>query len=152
MAEKRKHTQSICVKIDAKTLFKIELFPAGQWAESAQQSADLAGRFRLRINRRWHNMPDGGPAYLDLMQVGVIVAALAAGMDVAPEPAPNVPKGTRVSVPNGRMLAGEPLYDSAKTHTDPIRGYDGRWYVNVVLFDKGSIMAPVDTLIIREGR
>ncbi len=146
MAEKRKFSSSICVKVNAKTTAKIELFPAEQWAKTAQEITAFAGRFRLRINRRWHDLPEGAMALLDSQQIGILVASLAAGGHLTEPPAaPDLPRGTSVRIPT-RKLAGVQQYEISRTHTEPMRGHDGRFYVNVVLFKEGSIMVPVDTL------
>ena len=149
MAEKRKADRTICVKIGAKVRFKIELFPAAQWAESAQLPGE---RFRLRINRRWHDEPDGGILFLDMIQVSALVGMIAGGEKLALPSPPELPTGTRVSVPNGKVLAGQPLYEGSRTHTAPMRGHDGRFYVNVTTFTTGSIMIAVDDLIIHRGK
>lgn len=153
MAEKRKAESTLCVKIDAKTVAKIELFPASQWQESTQAGAAFAGRYRLRINRRWHDTPEGGPLYLDMHQIMALAATCAAGGALPDlEPAPDLPRHTRVSVPNGRYLAGKAQYDGTRTGTEPLRGHDGRWYVSVLLYGKGNVMVPVDTLLIHRGK
>ena len=141
MAEKRKFDSVICVKIGAKTMFKIELFPATQWSESAQ------GRYRLRINRRWHDLPDGGHAYLDMAQVALLAATLAEGQDISLPPAPSIPRGTAVSVPNGRTHCGVAWRDVTRTTTPPILAHDGRWYVGVIKYDQGQVFAAVDELV-----
>lgn len=144
MAEHRKFDSVICVKKGAKTVVKIERFPAEQWEKSAQ------GRFRLRINRRWHDGPDGEMVFLDMAQAWELAAKLDAGESVDLVPAPDLPRGTPVRVPT-RQLDGEQLYEVSRTHTTPMRGHDGRWYVNVTLFDKGSVMVAVDTLKIKNS-
>ena len=143
MAEKRKFETVICVKNGARTTFKLELFPAGQWEKSAQ------GRFRCRINRRWHDLAEGGPAYLDMQQVGGLVATLAkSGKVPLPAPAPDLPRSSRVSVPNGHVVGGQVMYDGALTTSDVILGYDGRWYVQVLSLDRGHTFVLVNDLII----
>ena len=143
MAEKRKFETVICVKNGAKTLFKLELFPAEQWEKSAQ------GRYRCRINRRWHDLVEGGAAYLDMQQVGGLVATLAgSGAMPLPAPAPDLPRSSRVSVPNGNVIGGQIMYDRAQTVSDPILGYDGRWFVQVYTWDQGHMFVPVNDLTI----
>ena len=146
MAEKRKFESVICVKIGAKIRFKIELSPAEQWLKSAQ------GRYRLRVNRRWHNAPDGARAYLDMVQVAALVGSLASGGELKLPPKPNLPAKSRVSVPNGKVLGDQILYDSAWTCTEPILGHDGIWYVGVYMLDRGNIMVPVHTLKIHKAK
>ena len=144
MAEKRKFESVICVKIGAKTAFKIELFPAEQWQESAQ------GRYRLRINRCWHDLPGGGPCYLDMMQVLGMLGELLQGRPLELPARPHLPCKSRVSVPNGRFLDGQPLYDSSWTYTEPILDYSGQWVVAVFIYGQGTVVMPVDSLIVRE--
>ena len=141
MAEKRKFALAICVKIDAKTAVKIELFDAVQWSESAQ------GRYRCRVNRRWHDLPDGGHAYLDMRQIMELAVALAQGGNLHLAPMPRIPYGTAVSLPNGNVVEGVVRRDVTRTMTPPIRGHDGRWYVGVLAWG-GTVLAPVDDLII----
>lgn len=152
MAEKRKFSSSICVKIDAKTLFKIELFPAEQWAESAQAAEDLSECYRLRVNRRWHDEPDGRHVYLDVVQVAALAAALAAGQDIALPPEPVLPRGSAVSAYIRRTADGAREPVGTHTVTEPFRGYDGRWYVGVISYGKGTLMVPVEDVKIKGRR
>lgn len=149
MAEKRTFSSSVCVKSGAKTMFKIEFFPAEQWQESTQAGGELAGRYRLRINRRWHDLPEGGPAFLDVVQIAVLMASLATGTDPALPAAPDLPRTSVVSVPNGRILAGQTQREVTRTITDPFRAYDGRWHVAVTLYGKGGVIMPVADVIIK---
>lgn len=142
MAEKRKSDRSVCVKIGAKVRFKIELFSASQWSEAAQLDGE---RFRLRINRRWHDGPSGELLFLDMVQIMALVGMLASGQNLSLPPKPDLPRGTPVKAPC-RVLAGETQYELTRTGTEPILGYDGTWYVDIVLFGKGSRFVPVDTL------
>ena len=148
MADKRKADRTICVKIGAKVRFKIELFPALQWSESAQLPGE---RFRLRINRRWHDGPEGEILFLDMAQVAILVGTLANGEAIVLPPKPDLPRGAPVKAPC-RVLAGEPLYELTRTGTEPILGHDGRWYVEIYLFGKGGRFVPVDDLIVQRGR
>lgn len=146
MAEKRKFTASICVKIDAITAQKIETFPSEQW------DASVIGLFRLRINRRWLDLPEGGSAYFTRARIGELTAAMMVG-GTLPEPAmrPDLPRGSSVGVPC-RTLAGVQLYEITRTGTEPICGHDGRWYVHVHLLGQGNKFVPVDSLKIKEGQ
>lgn len=146
MAEHRKFSSVICVKTGAKTAAKIELFPAEQWLESAQ------GRYRLRINRRWHDFPEGGMAFLDARQVSDLVAGLATGESPDLATAPDLECGTPVSVPNGRILAGEAMRDVTRTATPLIRAYDGEWYAGVHLVGKGSVFVNAKDIIKKQRR
>lgn len=143
MAEKRNFCSVICVKTSAKSTVKIELFPSEQWEDGE------TGRYRLRIDRKWHDHPDGGNAYLDLVQIGTLAASLAVGMPQALAPEPDLPSGSSVSVPNGRILCGQVQRDVTRTTTPPILAYDGRWYAGVLMWRRGTVMKPVDELIRR---
>ena len=142
MAEKRKFDFSICVKIDAKTAFKVELFDAAQWQKAEQ------GRYRCRVSGRWHDLPDGKPAYLDMRQALELVEALTRGGDLRLDPEPDIPIATAVSVPNGEVIGGVVMRDITRVTTPPVRGYDGRWYVGVLLYGRGTVIFPTTDLII----
>jgi hypothetical protein len=148
MAEKRKHSSSICVKIDAKTLFKIELFPAEQWAETAQAPETPAERFRLRINRRWHDVPGGGHVYLDAAQIAALAASLAAGQETAIAPEPDIPHGA--SVYFTYEYRGETRAARGRTGTTPIRGHDGQVYIGVHAPKAGFLFLPVENFTVIE--
>ena len=148
MAEKRKSDRSICVKIGAKVRFKIEFFDAAQWPELTQPDSE---RFRLRINRRWHDGPDGEMLFLDMVQVAALVGMLTSGENLSLPPKPDLPRGAPVKAPC-RVLAGETMYELTRTGTEPILGHDGRWYVDIFLFGKGGRFVPVDDLIIQPRR
>ena len=139
MAEKRQFTHSICVKIGAKTVAKIECFPAEQWQGKI-------GSFRLRCNRRWMDAPDGQPLYLEPARIGDMVASTAFG-SAQPCPRPLLRRGDWVRVPTN-VLAGQPLYQKSRALTEPIQGVDGQWYVAVSVFGQGIFMAPVQSLVI----
>jgi hypothetical protein len=149
MADPRKPDFVICVKNSAKTAYKIECFSAALWPKSAQEKP---GTFRVRLNRRWLD-DNGDMAFVSYAQLAMTVAVLVHGGPLPQDaPAPELPRGTRVSVPNGRVIDGKVMYDGSRTYTDPLRGYDGRWYVNVVTPTLGNAMVAVDTLKIHEGR
>lgn len=164
MPDIRKFMATVCVK-SGTTRARLEL------ADAARHGGP-AGRYRVRIDRRWHDQPDGADAsllspsvglargarptaaaWLDPTDVGTLVAALLAGSSVpdAVPPRPDLPRGTRVSAPNGRESGGLPMRDSTRTATEPVLGYDGRWLVGVILCGRGVVMVPVDDLVVRDG-
>lgn len=144
--DNRKFCATICVK-SGTTRARLEL------ADAARHGGP-AGRYRVRIDRRWHDQPDGADAWLDPTDVGTLVAALLAGSSVpdAVPPRPDLPRGTRVSAPNGRESGGLPMRDSTRTATEPVLGYDGQWMVGVILCGHGVVLVPVEELTVYEGR
>ena len=91
--------------------------------------------------------------YMDRTQIGAFVASVSDGIPTASvSPMPHLPHGTRVSVPNGRLLAGQKQYDGAWTRTEPFLGYDGRYYVSVHTVSQGGFMAAVEELIVHKKR
>lgn len=143
--DNRKFCATICVK-SGTTRARLEL------ADAARHGGP-AGRYRVRIDRRWHDQPEGADAWLDPTGVGTLVAELlsGAGLPDAVPPRPDLPRGTRVSAPNGREVGGLPMRDGTRTATEPVLGYDGRWLVGVILCGRGVVMVPVDDLVVRDG-
>jgi len=141
MAEKRIFSSSICVKTSATTLSKLELFPAEQWDDGP------AGCYRVRENRRWIDLPEGGRCFLTPKQLSeLVVERLTGARPAFVSEKPDLPKGTPVRVPNKKVIDGRPLYDITKTVSDPIRLFDGRWHVAVLLYGKGIVFVPADGL------
>lgn len=143
MGEQRKPVAVVLLKKPGKTTQKIEVFDAALWGEAG---------WRLRRNGRWLG-PERAHCQ-DLAVIGQRVTdALAELLEQAvpePEEAPQLPKGSRVAVRNGTVcpLRGE-LKDCTWTRTEPIRGYDGRWYVSVTLWGQGAVWVPVDAVELR---
>lgn len=136
MTDNRKFTASVCVK-SGTTRARIEL------ADAARHGGP-AGRYRVRVDRRWHCQGDGAAAWLSAADVGALVASLLESGETPEDAPPVLPRGSCVSVPNGRDIAGQPLRDITRTATEPVRGYDGRWLVGVVLMGRGTVMVPVE--------
>ncbi|MBU1002773.1 MAG: hypothetical protein KKE73_09645 [Proteobacteria bacterium] len=134
--------QTIMLKNDGRTAIKIELFCASSWPGS---SGARRGLVRLRVDRRWFQ---AGTKYTFFNADGValLMGAILAGKGLELAQAPDLPRGSRVRVPNGNAVAGQPLYDKTRTVADPIMGIDGRWYVPVTLFGQGTFHVPVDEL------
>ena len=141
--EKRKFTKSVCVKNNAKTSYKIEFFPAEQWEDG------LAGCFRLRVNGKW--ILNDGRVYSDYRSCCEIVADYALGEEPELEPTPLLPRGTRVSIPIGKNGDGSFIYSCGFTSTEPIRGYDGTFYVACCSYH-GTCFHPVSSLIIHPSK
>ena len=138
MAKKdnRKFIGSICVRIDT-TYTKIELSPA-----SIHGGGD---GFRVRVNRRWLDAPEGGVLFVGPDRLGQLIAGVALGGMPVPEPAPDLPAKTRVSI--RRETDDVVWHDGAWTVSPPIRGYDGRWYVAVSTARKGIEFVSVSSII-----
>ena len=151
MKDNRHFIGSICVRIGTERT-KLELSPA-----SIHGGGD---GFRVRVNRRWLNAPEGGPLFVGpdrLGQLGAweyrdehaglgqLVADVALGGMPSSEPEPDLPVKTRVSI--RRETDGIVWHDGAWTVSPPIRGYDGRWYVAVTTAHKGIGFVPVSSVI-----
>ena len=136
MKDKRRFIGSICVRIGTERT-KLELSPA-----AIHGGGD---GFRVRVNRRWVDAPEGGPLFVGPDRLGQLVADVALGGMPSPEPEPDLPVKTRVSI--RRETEGIVWHDGAWTISPPIRGYDGRWYVAVTTARKGIEVAPVSSVI-----
>ena len=136
MKDKRHFIGSICVRIGTERT-NLELSPA-----AIHGGGD---GFRVRVNRRWVDAPEGGPRFVGPDRVGQLVAGVAHGGMPSPEPGPDLPVKTRVSI--RREMDGIVWHDGAWTISPPIRGYDGRWYVAVTTARKGIEFAPVSSVI-----
>lgn len=134
MAEQRAFSHSICVKTNAKTDVKFELFPAEQW------EGGPVGFFRVRKNRCWLEAGSEWPLYLSPERVGALVVQAIAGEETDLR-APAFPKGTAVRV---RRDPDNPYsYQRVFTKSDPWRGWDGDWYVLVHIYRRGDVMVPI---------
>ncbi len=140
MKDNRQFIGSICVRIGTERT-KIELSPAA--------SHGGEDGFRVRVNRRWLDAPEGGVLFVAQDRLGRLVADVALGGMPDPEPAPDLPAKTRVSI--RRETDGIVWYDGAWTVSPPIRAYDGRWYVAASTSRGGIKFVPVDS-IIKRGR
>ena len=145
MAEKRQPSKTICVKNNAKIEQKIELFRAEQWQDGP------VGCYRVRVNRKWHQ-PADGRLYCTEAAVLRLVGELSLGHAPALPDMPDIPRGSRVSVPNGIVVDGEQRYDGTFTSTPPIRGYGGEWYVGVLLPGQGFHFVRADTVVVHRRK
>ena len=142
MSESRKKTVSFCLKNGA-TSTKVELFDASLWEDGRH------GTVRLRINGRWHDMPDGGRCYMDSAGVGRVMVELLAHGAISPAPpAPQLKKGQVVSVPCGPEFYGIPCSTTqGRVCSDRVvLGYDNRYYAVVFAPHIGTTLYPVDDL------
>ena len=154
MSEKRKKTHAILLRAGGKVVASLSLYPAEQWVEGAEQS----GLFRVRIERpvssagpreEWHS-PYGPYSFLSFAAAFELGATLLGETTpAAPELLPEIPVGTPVSVPNGRVVGGEAMRDVTRTATPPIREHTGRVMVGCYLYNRGMVFVPVDDLVFK---
>lgn len=125
---------------------RLELAAASDWGGPA-------ALYRVRLDRRWLDLPKdegGGPRFMSLSDAGRLAAAMALGLEEKLPAKPDLPRGSRVSVLNGKSFAGVQLREPTYTITEPIRAFDGRWYVPVLVVGQGRIMVAVEDLIVKE--
>lgn len=136
MRDNRQFIGTICVRIGTERT-KIELSPA-----SIHGGGD---GFRVRVNRRWLDEPEGGVLFVGPDRLGQLIADVALGGMPALEIAPDLPAKTRVSI--RRETDGIVWHDGAWTVSPPIRGYDGRWYVAASMSNGGIDFILVNSVI-----
>lgn len=73
---------------------KIELSPA-------ENHGGPAGRFRVRLDRRWYDLGEDQKLFLCPDEVAALAAEFAAGGEISPVSVPDLPIKTRVRVPRG---------------------------------------------------
>lgn len=144
MAEQRKKSASVLLQIPGKTDGAcFELFAAEQW----QSHGGTPGAFRVRKAGKWVSnghkytffTPDAVAALL-----GQDLATAFGLSNTASEP-PVIPRGCRVRVPNGNVVAGQRMFDVTFTSAPPFQSIDGRWYVHVLLLGgQGVVPIPVE--------
>lgn len=115
---------------------KIELSPA-------ENHGGPAGRFRVRLDRRWYDLEDR-KLFLCADEVAALAAEFAAGGEITPVTVPDLPVKTRVKVPRG-VPGASPVW-TGYVASAPIRAADGRWYVAVMVYG-GVELHPVDNLV-----
>ena len=141
MASERNPDYSVLLKKEGKTKSKIEFFFPPKTGE----------RCRARVNGRWHQPGQGSSISPREVQDLIIEELREMTEAPAPEPKPDIRKHTSVRVANGKVLDGKRQFDVTRTSTDPIQGYDGRWYVGVILLGEGVVMVPVEDVEVRNG-
>ena len=107
------------------------------------------GTFRVWIDRRWHDGPDGQPLFLDRTRLAGLVVESALGDLPDPAQDPCIPSGTRVSVRFER--SGANRVEGGFTAAPAILAHDGRWVVPVVVYG-GTRYIPADDIVFREDR
>lgn len=139
MADKRKPECRIILE-ESRRRVTVELFPAGLFPGGER----LDGQYRARVGRRWLRL--GGKRYVFWTKPEVLAWLACADSDcpdllparepvplAASAPRPDLPKGSRVAVENGRVTPeGLRLREKTFTLTDPFQGVDGQWRVFLV--------------------
>lgn len=145
MADPRKATRTIVLKDERRQTVKIEMFCATMWPDAPGARPGLV---RLRVDGKWFYDGVRRYTFFNVQGVTTLVGAILAGkgMELSQPSRPELPRGSTVSVPNGKVLAGQLLYDRTRTASEPIIGIDGRWYVAVTMYGRGTIHVPVDEL------
>lgn len=138
---RRKFSGSFSVRIDTRRA-RFELSPA-------ELHGGPEGAFRVRIDRKWHDGPNGKPLFFD--RSGLADMVVGAALDGMPEPAPlpQIKHGDRVSVRFERDGCGR--VEGGFVSAPPILGHDGRWWVPVTMYG-GTRYVPTDDIIAQEGR
>lgn len=143
MADGRRFVATVCVRHDTTT--RIELAPA-------QEYGGPDGRWRVRVDRRWHNLPDGTPGYLAASDVGALVASALGGEASVVPAVPDLPRGTLVSAPAGPDGVGGERRELTRIVTVPYLLHDGDWHVGVHLYGRGTVLVRASDLKVRQAR
>lgn len=139
--DKRKFIASFSVRIDTRRA-RFELSPG-------PLHGGPEGSFRVRIDRRWHDGPDGGPIFLDRARLVDLVVGMALGDMPEPAQDPCIPRGTRVSVRFEK--GGVNRVEGGFTVAPAVLAHDGRWVVPVTMYG-GTRYIPVEDIVAREER
>ena len=140
--DKRTFPISISVKAnDARSVFE---------ASPAQLYGGPEGMYRVRVNRRWHDGPDGGPLFFDVPRLlRFIQSGMLEDQPVTPS-APVCPVFARVSVRLSRH--NMPYYVCGHVAAPPVRVYDGRWLVPVAIAGERTDYYTPDRVILHPAR
>lgn len=141
MAEYRKKCAAVCVKNGAIGSGTVEFFPAVEWGGPQ-------GLYRLRMGRKWLEGTHGTMRFLTVQEVAALLAYQVFGVDLreaAPAPRPDhLPRKCPVSVRTGGTDE-HPLHDVTRISSEaPVLGADGRWYVAVHLYGRGTVLVPAE--------
>lgn len=138
---KYKPVASIPLRSGKKTLQIFKLFPISHWDEAAPE-----GVFRVMSGERW---VDGSYTVAGLANLLAEALAEAGVSPAMPDghPLQDMPKGTRVRVPNGRRcMDDEVAYDQTFTAAPAIRCFDGSYRVPVTLYGQGTVYVDLDSV------
>lgn len=139
MNDNRKFTTSFSVRMGTQRT-RVEL-------SDALLYGGPEGLYRVRINRRWHDCPDGSPRFMDRAAIAELVVDLSLGGLTPLPPCPAYHPKARMSV--RYMDDGVERCVQASPKSQPVRLYDGKVYVCVHTFDRGTWFAPWEDIIIR---
>ena len=107
------------------------------------------GLFRVRVDRRWHDGPEGEVLFLDRDGLAHLVASAAPGTVGAPAPRPSLRRGSRISV---RIEdEGRARVEGGFTVGPFILAHDGRWMVPVTVYG-GTRDVAAEDIVAREER
>lgn len=115
------------------------------------------GLFRVRVDRRWHDGPEGEALFLDRDGLAHLVASAALGTVGAPAPRPSLRRGARVSVrieDEGRARVedeGRARVEGGFTVGPLILAHDGRWMVPVTVYG-GTRYVAAEDIVAKEER
>lgn len=128
---------SISVRIGTNRT-KLELSPA-------ETHGGEPGLFRVRIDRRWLDTPEGDLLLFDRSALTeFILSQVLDEVKQLPATPPELPIKSRVSILYWHD--DEPRRESNWTSTPPIRGYDGNFYVGVMTAVAGFMFIPVENV------
>lgn len=134
---KRKFVASFSVRIGTRRA-RIELSPA-------ELHGGPEGAYRVRIDRRWYDLIDGGPAFLGRDELAQLL--VKAALDGIPEmpPCPQIKRGARVTATYKED--GVQHITGGYVEADPVYSM-GQWVVPVCMYE-GMRYIPVNDLIVR---
>ena len=138
--EKREFCATVCVARRGEKSVLIELSPAPIYGGPE-------GMFRIRIGRRWVNLPTGGKKFFtpESLATGPLLESLLGSAVTSPPAIPfDLPKDTRVTVCKWGT-DDMPRYYPGWTVMPPIQGIDGKVYV-AVTYDGKREFLPFDEI------
>ncbi len=107
------------------------------------------GLFRVRVDRRWHDGPEGEALFLDRDGLAHLVASAALGTVGSPAPRPSLRRGSRISV---RIEdEGRARVEGGFTVGPFILAHDGRWMVPVTVYG-GTRYVAAEDIVAKEER
>lgn len=145
--EKREFCASVCVARRGEKNVLIELSPAPIYGGPE-------GMFRIRIGRRWVNLPTGGKKFFtpESLATGPLLESLLGSAATSSPAVPfDLPKDTRVTVCKWGT-DDMPRYYPGWTVMPPIQGMDGKVYVAVTYNGKREFLPFEDIRIVESRR
>lgn len=140
MSDKRKFEASFSVRMGTQRV-RFELSPATIHGGSA-------GAYRVRIDRRWYDSPEGDALFLTREHIARLLVDTS--LDTL-EPLPPVPPDFRNYTRCGVtfMDKGEEVSARCIVLSPPIRSFDGQYYVFVQAAGYGRFFAPTNNITVR---